>query len=218
MTDDRGGDASRTRGGTLAELVGAARVPRRAAIGARGWRAAGRHRGPGGVTHDSRRVRPGFRVRGHPGRPSRRSRSRARGGGRRCRGAGPGAGRADAGRAPGAGRGARAARWPSRAAWFEGDPSHRPGRRGHHGHRRQDDDRLSRALDARGGRPADRACWAPSMSSSAARAWATPGVPRRPRRPSSRRTCAQMVDAGDRWAVVESTSHGLAQDRVGEVA
>lgn len=28
----------------------------------------------------------------------------------------------------------------------------------------------------------------------------------------------RMVDAGDRWAVVESTSHGLAQHRVGEVA
>ncbi len=27
-----------------------------------------------------------------------------------------------------------------------------------------------------------------------------------------------MVDAGDRWAVVEATSHGLAQERVGEVA
>ena len=29
---------------------------------------------------------------------------------------------------------------------------------------------------------------------------------------------AAMRDAGDRWAVVESTSHGLAQDRVGEIA
>ena len=27
-----------------------------------------------------------------------------------------------------------------------------------------------------------------------------------------------MLDAGDDWAVIESTSHGLAQQRVGEVA
>ena len=29
---------------------------------------------------------------------------------------------------------------------------------------------------------------------------------------------AAMRDAGDRWAVIESTSHGLAQDRVAEIA
>ena len=41
---------------------------------------------------------------------------------------------------------------------------------------------------------------------------------RRPRRPSSRHRWPAMVEAGDGWAVVEASSHGLAQDRVGEVA
>ena len=39
-----------------------------------------------------------------------------------------------------------------------------------------------------------------------------------PEAPELQADLAAMVAAGDRWAVVESTSHGLAQERVGEVA
>jgi UDP-N-acetylmuramoyl-L-alanyl-D-glutamate--2,6-diaminopimelate ligase len=39
-----------------------------------------------------------------------------------------------------------------------------------------------------------------------------------PEAPELQAELAAMLDAGDRFAVVESTSHGLAQDRVGEVA
>jgi UDP-N-acetylmuramoyl-L-alanyl-D-glutamate--2,6-diaminopimelate ligase len=39
-----------------------------------------------------------------------------------------------------------------------------------------------------------------------------------PEAPELQADLAAMLDAGDRFAVVESTSHGLAQDRVGEVA
>ncbi|CAN5650117.1 UDP-N-acetylmuramoyl-L-alanyl-D-glutamate--2,6-diaminopimelate ligase [soil metagenome] len=39
-----------------------------------------------------------------------------------------------------------------------------------------------------------------------------------PEAPELQGYLAGMRDAGDRWAVVESTSHGLAQQRVGEVA
>ncbi len=47
------------------------------------------------------------------------------------------------------------------------------------------------------------------------------GAPSRattPEAPELQAALAAMVAAGDRFAVVESTSHGLAQDRVGEVA
>ena len=46
----------------------------------------------------------------------------------------------------------------------------------------------------------------------------TRSTPRRPRRPRSRRALRAMVAAGDRAAVVETTSHGLALDRVGGIA
>lgn len=39
-----------------------------------------------------------------------------------------------------------------------------------------------------------------------------------PEAPELQRHLAAMVEAGDRWAVVESSSHGLAQERVAEVA
>jgi UDP-N-acetylmuramoyl-L-alanyl-D-glutamate--2,6-diaminopimelate ligase len=39
-----------------------------------------------------------------------------------------------------------------------------------------------------------------------------------PEAPELQGYLARMRDAGDRWAVLESTSHGLAQERVGEVA
>jgi UDP-N-acetylmuramoyl-L-alanyl-D-glutamate--2,6-diaminopimelate ligase len=39
-----------------------------------------------------------------------------------------------------------------------------------------------------------------------------------PEAPELQAELAAMADAGDEWAVVESTSHGLAQQRVGEVA
>lgn len=39
-----------------------------------------------------------------------------------------------------------------------------------------------------------------------------------PEAPELQADLSAMVAAGDRWAVVESTSHGLAQERVGEIA
>ena len=45
-----------------------------------------------------------------------------------------------------------------------------------------------------------------------------PGRATPPEAPELQGLLRRMVDAGDRWAVVEATSHGLAQERVGEVA
>ena len=39
-----------------------------------------------------------------------------------------------------------------------------------------------------------------------------------PEAPELQAALGSMIDAGDRWAVVEASSHGLAQDRLGEVA
>ena len=50
------------------------------------------------------------------------------------------------------------------------------------------------------------------------RSLGNPGRATTPEAPELQGHLRQMVDAGDRWAVVESTSHGLAQERVGEVA
>ena len=45
-----------------------------------------------------------------------------------------------------------------------------------------------------------------------------PVAPARRRPPSCQAYLARMEAAGDTWAIVESTSHGLAQQRVGGVA
>ncbi len=45
-----------------------------------------------------------------------------------------------------------------------------------------------------------------------------PGRATTPEAPALQAHLRQMVAGGDRWAIVESTSHGLAQDRVAEVA
>ena len=121
------GDRRRRAAARWRELVGASRGPRRAAIGARPAARRSAASPVRGVTHDSRRVAPGWRVRGHPGRPPRRPRPRAgrRGGGRRRRWSWSGPCRR-----PGVPQLLVA---PSRralavcAAWFEGDPSQRLG-------------------------------------------------------------------------------------------
>lgn len=50
------------------------------------------------------------------------------------------------------------------------------------------------------------------------RSLGNPGRATTPEAPDLQRHLAAMVAAGDRWAVVETTSHGLAQDRVLDVA
>ena len=45
-----------------------------------------------------------------------------------------------------------------------------------------------------------------------------PGRATTPEAPELQELLRRMVDAHDRWAVLEATSHGLAQERVGEVA
>ena len=191
--------------------------PRRAALGARRLSAVAWGVQVGGVTHDSRRVRPGWLFVAVPGEHHDGHDHAPAAVAAGAVGARPGAGHAHARACPRCWSARRARRSPS-PPLVRGRPEPRPGRRGHHRHRRQDDDRRTSCARCSRPRRCPRACWAPSMSSSAARAWATPGAPRRPRRPSSRRCCAAWSMRGDRFAVVESTSHGLAQERVGEVA
>jgi UDP-N-acetylmuramoyl-L-alanyl-D-glutamate--2,6-diaminopimelate ligase len=50
------------------------------------------------------------------------------------------------------------------------------------------------------------------------RSLGNPGRATTPEAPELQGHLAAMRDAGDRWAIVESTSHGLAQDRVAEIA
>jgi UDP-N-acetylmuramoyl-L-alanyl-D-glutamate--2,6-diaminopimelate ligase len=50
------------------------------------------------------------------------------------------------------------------------------------------------------------------------RSLGNPGRATTPEAPELQGLLRRMADAGDRWAVVEATSHGLAQERVGEVA
>ncbi len=87
-----------------------------------------------------------------------------------------------------------------------------------HGHRRQDDDRRSWPPPP----------WLPlgigpgwsgrSSCGSAAGPSRRPSTRRRPRRPSSSGSSGRWPTAGDAAAVVETTSHGLALDRVGGIA
>ena len=101
----------------------------------------------------------------------------------------------------------RAAMGPA-AARFYGDPTARARRGGHHRHERQDDDRLPRPPPARGRRPADRACSAPSSGWWAG--WRRRSSAPRPRRSTSRRPSGACSTRGD-----TRRGHGglLARDR-----
>ena len=214
--DDRGRDSSRTRGGTLADLVGGSsratccdRCSRVACLwpASRSWASptipVGS--GPGSVFvaiqgdhHDGHDHVPAAVAAGAVGLVLERALPIA-------------------GRAPGPGRAHLAARWPSArpgskatpatawASWASRAPTAR----------RPRPTSSARCSRRPGCRPA---CWAPSMSWSAARAWATRGAPRPRRRPSSRACSARWSMRAIAGRSSRRPRHGLAQERVGEVA
>jgi len=103
------------------------------------------------------------------------------------------------------------------AAWFEHDPSHALGIVGITG----TDGKTTTAylirsmLEAAGLRTG---LLGTIDVIAGGRSLGNPGRATTPEAPELQAHLRQMRDAGDRWAVVESTSHGLAQERVGEVA
>ncbi len=103
------------------------------------------------------------------------------------------------------------------AAWFEGDPSQRLGVVGVTG----TDGKTTTAYLVRA--MLETCGLATGMLGTidvivGGRSLGNPGRATTPEAPELQAHLRQMVDTGDRWAVVESTSHGLAQERVGEVA
>jgi UDP-N-acetylmuramoyl-L-alanyl-D-glutamate--2,6-diaminopimelate ligase len=170
----------------------------------------------GGVTHDSRRVRPGDVFVAVPG---------AHHDGHDHAPAAVAAGACalvleHAIATPGvpqvlvhAGRPALAAS----AAWFEGDPSRRLGVVGITG----TDGKTTTAYLVRS---MLEACGLPSGMLgtidvvAGGRSLGNPGRATTPEAPELQARLREMADAGDRFAVVEATSHGLAQDRVADVA
>ena len=213
--DEGGGDSSRTRGGTLAELVGRLEsrdVLRSVLTG--GVPLAGIE--VLGITHDSRRVAPGsvfVAIQGdhHDGHDHVPAAVAAGAVGLVLERAVP---------TPGVPQVLVAA--PRRAlavcaAWFEGDPSHRLGVVGITG----TDGKTTTAylvcsmLEA-AGLPTGMLGTIDVLAGG--QSLGNPGRATTPEAPELQANLRQMVDAGDRWAVVESTSHGLAQDRVAEVA
>ena len=103
------------------------------------------------------------------------------------------------------------------AAWFEGDPSQQLGVVGITG----TDGKTTTAYLVRA---MLTACGIPTGMLGTidvvvgGRSLGNPGRATTPEAPQLQAALAAMVAAGDRFAVVESTSHGLAQERVGEVA
>jgi UDP-N-acetylmuramoyl-L-alanyl-D-glutamate--2,6-diaminopimelate ligase len=103
------------------------------------------------------------------------------------------------------------------AAWFEGDPSQRIGIVGITG----TDGKTTTAYLVRS---MLEACGlATGMLGTidvvvGGRSLGNPGRSTTPEAPEVQAHLHAMADAGDRFGVVEATSHGLAQDRVGEVA
>ena len=96
-------------------------------------------------------------------------------------------------------------------------PQPRPGRDRHHRHGRQDDDLVPGPGDARRVRLPGGSDHARSRPSAAASAKGYSGHTT-PEAPIVQADLRAMADAGDRFAVVETTSHGLALERVAEVA
>jgi UDP-N-acetylmuramoyl-L-alanyl-D-glutamate--2,6-diaminopimelate ligase len=103
------------------------------------------------------------------------------------------------------------------AAWFEGDPSHQLGIVGITG----TDGKTTTAYLVRS--LLEMAGLRTGMLGTidvlvGGRSLGNPGRATTPEAPELQARLRGMVDAGDRWAVVETTSHGLAQERVSEVA
>jgi UDP-N-acetylmuramoyl-L-alanyl-D-glutamate--2,6-diaminopimelate ligase len=213
--DEGGGDSSRTRGGTLAELVGRLEsrdVLRSVLTG--GVPLAGIE--VLGITHDSRRVAPGsvfVAIQGdhHDGHDHVPAAVAAGAVGLVLERAVP---------TPGVPQVLVAA--PRRAlavcaAWFEGDPSHRLGVVGITGtDGKTTTAYLVRSMLEAAGLPTGMLGTIDVLAGG--QSLGNPGRATTPEAPELQAHLRQMVDAGDRWAVVESTSHGLAQDRVAEVA
>ncbi len=103
------------------------------------------------------------------------------------------------------------------AAWFEGDPSQRMGVVGITGtDGKTTTSYLVRAmLEACGLRSG---MLGTIDVVAGGRSLGNPGRATTPEAPELQAHLREMADAGDRFAVVEATSHGLAQDRVGDVA
>lgn len=105
----------------------------------------------------------------------------------------------------------------SAAAWVEGDPSHHLGVVGVTG----TDGKTTTAYLVRS---MLEACGMPTGMLGtidvvvAGESLGNPGRATTPEAPELQAHLRAMVDGGDRFAVVEATSHGLAQDRVSEVA
>ncbi len=103
------------------------------------------------------------------------------------------------------------------AAWLSGFPSHRLGIVGITGTDGKTTTAfLSRAVLQATGFPCGLTGTVTTVAGG--RPWGGPTRATTPEAPELQAALAAMVAAGDRFAVVESTSHGLAQDRVGEVA
>ncbi|MFN8520913.1 MAG: Mur ligase family protein [Chloroflexota bacterium] len=103
------------------------------------------------------------------------------------------------------------------AGWFEGDPSHALGVVGITG----TDGKTTTAYLVRS---MLEACGLPTGMLgtidvvAGGRSLGQPGRATTPETPELQAHLRAMADAGDRFAVVEATSHGLAQDRVADVA
>jgi UDP-N-acetylmuramoyl-L-alanyl-D-glutamate--2,6-diaminopimelate ligase len=103
------------------------------------------------------------------------------------------------------------------AAWFEGDPSHRLGVIGVTGtDGKTTTGYLLRSMLDACGQPAGMVGTVDVVVGG--RHLGNPGRSTTPEAPELQAHLAAMLAAGDRFAIVESTSHGLAQDRVAEVA
>ena len=103
------------------------------------------------------------------------------------------------------------------AAWFEGDPSQRLGVVGITGtDGKTTTSYLVRSMLEACGLPSGMLGTIDVVAGGAS--LGNPGRATTPEAPELQAHLRTMVDAGDRFAVVEATSHGLAQDRVGDVA
>lgn len=105
----------------------------------------------------------------------------------------------------------------SAAAWFEGDPSYRLGVVGVTG----TDGKTTTAYLVRA--MLERCGLAAGMVGTidvvvGGRSLGNPARATTPEAPELQSLLRGMVEAGDRFAVVETTSHGLAQERVGDIA
>ena len=105
----------------------------------------------------------------------------------------------------------------STAAWFEGDPSHRLGVVGITGtDGKTTTSYLVRSMLEACGLAAGMLGTIDVVVAGAS--LGNPGRATTPEAPELQGHLRAMADGGDRFAVVEATSHGLAQDRVAEVA